>query len=65
MTANVANLNISSGRKSVSRRQTRHKLLLYGVLAFLLTLVVIAQTSSAYRTAYDLFQGIAVPEPGF
>jgi cell division septal protein FtsQ len=60
MTTSVANLNIPSERKPVSRRQTRFMLLLYGGLALLLSLVVIAQTSSAYRTAYDLFQGIAV-----
>ncbi len=60
MTTNVANLKVASRRKPASRRQTRYMLLLYGGLALLLSLVVIAQTSSAYRTAYDLFQGIAV-----
>ncbi len=60
MTTNVANLKVASRRKPVSRRQTRYMLLLYGALALLLSVVVIAQTSSAYRTAYDLFQGIAV-----
>jgi len=60
MTTNVANLKIPSARKPVARRQTRFMLLVYGGLALLLSLVVIAQTSSAYRTAYDLFQGIAV-----
>lgn len=60
MTTNVANLKVTSRRKPASRRQTRYRLLLYGGLALLLSLVVIVQTSSAYRTAYDLFQGIAV-----
>ncbi len=60
MTTNVASLKVPSRRKPASRRQTRYMLLLYGGLALLLSLVVIAQTSSAYRTAYDLFQGIAV-----
>ncbi len=60
MTSSVANLKVSTKRKPAARRQTRYKLLLYGAVALLLSLVVIAQTSSAYRTAYDLFQGIAV-----
>jgi hypothetical protein len=60
MTTNVANLKIPSKRKPVTRRQTRYMLLLYGGLTLLVSLVVIAQTSSAYRTAYNLFQGIAV-----
>ena len=60
MTTNVARVNSSSRRKPATRRQTRFTLLLYGGLALLLALVVIAQTSSAYRTAYNLFQGIAV-----
>ncbi len=60
MTTNVANLKIPSTRKPVTRRQTRFMLLIYGGLALLLSLVVIVQTSSAYRTAYNLFQGIAV-----
>ncbi len=60
MTSNVASLKSASRRKPVSRRQTRYMLLLYGGLALLLTLIVIAQTSSAYRTAYNLFEGIAL-----
>lgn len=60
MTTNVASLKAPTRRKPVSRRQTRFMLLFYGGLALLLSLVVIAQTSSAYRTAYNLFQGIAV-----
>lgn len=60
MTTNVASFKTPSVRKPVNRRQTRFTLLLYGGLALLLSLVVIAQTASAYRTAYNLFQGIAV-----
>src|SRR5215475_13629332 len=60
MTTNVASFKVPSVRKPVNRRQTRFTLLLYGGLALLLSVVVIAQTSSAYRTAYNLFQGIAV-----
>ncbi|MBI1279269.1 MAG: hypothetical protein GC179_14170 [Anaerolineaceae bacterium] len=60
MTTNVASLKVPTRRKPIIRRQTRYMLLLYGALALLLSLVVIAQTASAYRTAYDLFQGIAV-----
>ncbi len=44
----------------IKRRQTRYMLLLYGGLALLMSLIVIAQASSAYRTAYELFEGIAV-----
>jgi hypothetical protein len=40
--------------------QTRHSLLASGALAVLLALLVIAQTTSAYQTAYNLFQQIAV-----
>lgn len=46
--------------RQLPRLQTRYKLVLYGGLAILLALLVIAQASSAYRTAYNLFQGIAV-----
>lgn len=60
MTATIANLKKPTERQSVKRRQTRHMLLIYGGLALLLSLIVIAQSSSAYRTAFDLFQGIAV-----
>lgn len=60
MTTTIANLKKPMERQTVKRRQTRHMLLIYGALALLLSLIVIAQASSAYRTAYDLFQGIAV-----
>ncbi len=60
MTASVAKVNNGSRRKEVSRWQTRYMLLIYGGLAILFSVIMIAQTASAYRTAYDLFQGIAV-----
>lgn len=45
---------------AINRMQTRFKLALLGGASVLLALLVIAQASNAYQTAYNLFQSIAV-----
>ncbi len=61
MTAIPANTTPAQpARRKRAMLQTRYTLVASGVLAVLLALLVIGQTSNAYQTAYNLFQQIAV-----
>src|SRR5215212_7419266 len=46
-------------RPLLSNLQTRQRLLVFGGLAVLLTLLTMLQAINAYSTSYELFRGIA------